>query len=81
MNEVFSPWQEDFKHAEMILDAYDWYTSAAGRNRGAAMLGDEMIDEASRKAVLDISATGARGRVDAHGCLGSAGALISPSLS
>ena len=57
-NEVFSPRQEDYDHAEMILDAYEWYTSAAGGARGAAMLGDEMIDEASRKMALVIAGKG-----------------------
>lgn len=57
-NEVFSPRQEDYDHAELILDAYDWYTSAAGGARGAAMLGDEMIDEASRKMALVIAGKG-----------------------
>ena len=32
-NEVFSPSQEDYDHAELILDAYDWYTSEAGGAR------------------------------------------------
>ena len=57
-NEVFSPRQEDYDHAENILDAYAWYTSEAGGKRGAAMLGDEMIDEASRKMALVIAAKG-----------------------
>jgi citrate lyase subunit beta/citryl-CoA lyase len=57
-NEVYSPRQDDYDHAELILDAYDWYTSEAGGKRGAAMLGDEMIDEASRKMALVISAKG-----------------------
>lgn len=57
-NEVYSPRQEDYDHAEMILDAYDYYTSAEGGARGAVMLGDEMIDEASRKMALVISAKG-----------------------
>jgi citrate lyase subunit beta/citryl-CoA lyase len=35
-NEVFSPNQGDYDHAELILDAYDYYTSAAGGARGAA---------------------------------------------
>ena len=48
-NEVFSPDQVDYDHAELILDAYSYYTSEAGGFRGAVMLGDEMIDEASRK--------------------------------
>ena len=57
-NEVFSPTQDDYDHAELILDAYEWYTSAAGGARGAAMLGDEMIDEASRKMALVIAGKG-----------------------
>ncbi len=57
-NEVYSPRQEDYDHAELILDAYDYYTSAEGGARGAVMLGDEMIDEASRKMALVISAKG-----------------------
>ncbi|MCW2612791.1 MAG: Citryl-CoA lyase [Cryptosporangiaceae bacterium] len=57
-NEVFSPAQKDYDHAELILDAYDWYTSEAGGQRGAATLGDEMIDEASRKMALVIAGKG-----------------------
>ncbi|MBV9314877.1 MAG: CoA ester lyase [Pseudonocardia sp.] len=57
-NETFSPSQADYDHAENILDAYDWYTSEAGGKRGAAMLGDEMIDEASRKMALVVAGKG-----------------------
>jgi citrate lyase subunit beta / citryl-CoA lyase len=57
-NEVFSPRQEDYDHAENILDAYDYFTSAAGGALGAVMLGDEMIDEASRKMAIVVSAKG-----------------------
>ncbi len=57
-NQVYSPRQEDFDHAENILDAYDHFTSEAGGQLGAVMLGDEMIDEASRKMALVISAKG-----------------------
>ncbi len=57
-NELYSPRQEDYDHAEMILDAYNYYTSAAGGAKGAAMLGDEMIDEASRKMALVVSGKG-----------------------
>ena len=52
------PSQDDYDHAELILDAYDYYTSEAGGAKGSAMLGDEMIDEASRKMALVISAKG-----------------------
>ncbi|MGH8901058.1 MAG: HpcH/HpaI aldolase/citrate lyase family protein [Egibacteraceae bacterium] len=52
-NEVFAPSQEEFERAEDILDAYRQATA------GAVMLGDEMIDEASRK-MAEVTAT--RGR-------------------
>jgi citrate lyase subunit beta / citryl-CoA lyase len=57
-NEVYSPAQDDYDHAELILDAYAYYTSEAGGKRGAVMLGDEMIDEASRKMATVIAAKG-----------------------
>jgi citrate lyase subunit beta/citryl-CoA lyase len=57
-NEIFSPSQQDYDHAELILDAYQWCTSQAGGAKGSAMLGDEMIDEASRKMALVIAAKG-----------------------
>ncbi|MDX1875421.1 CoA ester lyase [Mycolicibacterium sp. 120266] len=57
-NEVFSPRQDDYDHAELILEAYEWHTSQAGGARGAVMLGDEMIDEASRKMALVIAGKG-----------------------
>ena len=55
-NAVYSPAQDDYDHAELILDAYDHATRVEGR--GAAMLGEEMIDEASRKMALVIAAKG-----------------------
>ncbi|WP_101788292.1 HpcH/HpaI aldolase/citrate lyase family protein [Nonomuraea indica] len=55
-NEVFSPSQEDYDHAELVLDAYEYATTV--RRRGAVMLGDEMIDEASRKMALVVAAKG-----------------------
>ncbi|WP_083146403.1 HpcH/HpaI aldolase/citrate lyase family protein [Mycolicibacterium parafortuitum] len=57
-NELFSPRQEAYDHAELILEAYEWHTSRAGGLRGAVMLGDEMIDEASRKMALVIAGKG-----------------------
>jgi citrate lyase subunit beta/citryl-CoA lyase len=57
-NDVYSPRQDDYDHAELILDAYEYYTSAQGGAKGAVMLGDEMIDEASRKMALVIAAKG-----------------------
>ena len=65
-NEVYSPRQEDYDHAELILDAYDYYTSAAGGALGAVMLGDEMIDEASRKMATVIAAKGSCGGYGPH---------------
>lgn len=56
VNEAFSPAQEDYDRAELILAAYDYYTRAEGR--GAAMLDGEMIDEASRKLALVAAARG-----------------------
>ena len=57
-NEVFAPAQADYDRAEAILDAYAHSTSEAGGRRGAVMVGDEMIDEASRKMALVIAAKG-----------------------
>ena len=57
-NEIFSPRQDEYDHAELILEAYEWHTSAAGGARGAVMLGEEMIDEASRKMALFVAAKG-----------------------
>ena len=44
--------------SKLILEAYEWHTSGAGGARGAVMLGDEMIDEASRKMALVIAGKG-----------------------
>jgi citrate lyase subunit beta/citryl-CoA lyase len=55
-NEIFSPAQDDYDHAELILDAYEYYTSV--QKLGAVMLGEEMIDEASRKMATVIAAKG-----------------------
>jgi citrate lyase subunit beta/citryl-CoA lyase len=52
LNDVFSPRQEDFDKASAVLDAYRQAIEVA--KTGAVMLGDEMIDEASRKMALVI---------------------------
>ncbi len=57
-NEIFSPRQAEYDHAELILEAYGWHTSQAGGARGAVMLGDEMLDEASRKMALVVVSKG-----------------------
>jgi citrate lyase subunit beta/citryl-CoA lyase len=59
-NETFTPAQSDYDKAELILEALDHFASEAGGRRGAAMLGDEMIDEASRKLA---TVTANRGRL------------------
>jgi citrate lyase subunit beta/citryl-CoA lyase len=56
VNTEFSPRQEDYDRAELILEAYDYYTTV--ERRGAAMLDGEMIDEASRKLALVAAARG-----------------------
>jgi citrate lyase subunit beta/citryl-CoA lyase len=58
LNEVFSPTQEQFDRAWHILDAYRLATE--GDRRGAVMLGDEMIDEASRKVAVTLVSRGER---------------------
>jgi citrate lyase subunit beta / citryl-CoA lyase len=55
-NEVFAPDQADYDHAERILDAYEDATTV--RQVGAVMLGEEMIDEASRKMAIVVAAKG-----------------------
>ena len=75
-NEIFSPRQDEYDHAELILEAYEWHTSAAGGARGAVMLGDEMIDEASRKMALVIVAKGR-----AAGMQRQSGPFVPPSGS
>jgi citrate lyase subunit beta / citryl-CoA lyase len=63
-NEVYSPRQADYDHAENIIDAYAYYTSEDGGQRGAVMLGDEMIDEASHKIALVVAAKGRAAGMD-----------------
>lgn len=66
-NEIFSPRQADYDHAELILEAYEWHTSLAGGARGAVMLGEEMIDEASRKMALVIAGKGRAAGMNVRG--------------
>ena len=54
-NEVFTPGQKDFDRAVQILEAY---RHATEEGRGAVMLGDEMIDEASRKMATQFEMRG-----------------------
>jgi citrate lyase subunit beta/citryl-CoA lyase len=55
VNAEFSPSQADYDRAELLLEAYAYYT---GRGLGAAALEGEMIDEASRKLALVAAARG-----------------------
>jgi citrate lyase subunit beta / citryl-CoA lyase len=55
-NETFTPRQADYDRAELILDAYDHATTVD--QRGAVMLGDEMIDEAMRKMAIRVALKG-----------------------
>jgi citrate lyase subunit beta/citryl-CoA lyase len=55
-NSVFAPSAEEYARAEQIVAAYA--RSVDVDRRGAVMLGDEMIDEASRKLALAIVARG-----------------------
>jgi citrate lyase subunit beta/citryl-CoA lyase len=56
VNAAFSPGQQEYDQAELLLEAYDFYTNEQGR--GAAMLDGQMIDEASRKLALVAAARG-----------------------
>jgi citrate lyase subunit beta/citryl-CoA lyase len=59
-NAAFSPSVDDYEKAEEILEAYAWYTSESGGAKGAVMLGDDFIDEASRKMAAVIAGKGRR---------------------
>jgi citrate lyase subunit beta/citryl-CoA lyase len=56
VNAAFSPGQPEYDKAELILEAYQHYTTV--QKRGAAMLDGEMIDEASRKLAMVAAARG-----------------------
>ena len=56
VNAEFSPSQADYDRAELIIEAYEYYTNV--QRRGAAMLDGEMIDEASRKLAMVAAARG-----------------------
>jgi citrate lyase subunit beta/citryl-CoA lyase len=58
LNEVFAPTQEQFDRASELLELYEKATS--GDRLGAVMMGDEMIDEASRKVAEMLVAKGQR---------------------
>jgi citrate lyase subunit beta/citryl-CoA lyase len=55
VNAAFSPGQEEYDRAELILAACAYYAAAG---KGAALVDGEMIDEASRKLALVAAARG-----------------------
>jgi citrate lyase subunit beta / citryl-CoA lyase len=57
VNAAFTPSADEYARAVRILAAYEQATSVDGR--GAVMLDDEMIDEASRKMARRLAALGA----------------------
>jgi citrate lyase subunit beta/citryl-CoA lyase len=57
-HEIFTPSQEEFDKAMMDLEAYDYFTSGAGGNRGAFLVGGSMMDEATRKMVQNVALRG-----------------------
>ena len=61
-NEAFTPAQADFDKASQILEAYRQATEID--RKGAVMLGDEMIDEASRKIAMGFYARGVAAGLD-----------------
>jgi citrate lyase subunit beta/citryl-CoA lyase len=56
VNEAFTPAADEYDRAELILEAYEYYTGT--EQRGAAMLDGEMIDEATRKMALAAATAG-----------------------
>jgi citrate lyase subunit beta/citryl-CoA lyase len=59
LNEVYAPTQEQYDRAGELLDLYRQATDGDDR-KGAVMMGDEMIDEASRKVAVMLVAKGDR---------------------
>jgi citrate lyase subunit beta/citryl-CoA lyase len=63
-NELYAPSREQFERAERILAAYEVATGSDGL--GAVVFEGEMIDEASRKMALAVSAKGRAAGLDAE---------------
>lgn len=60
LNEVYAPTQEQFDRAGELLDLYRQATDDGDDRKGAVMMGEEMIDEASRKVAVMLVAKGER---------------------
>lgn len=56
LNEVFSPSQDEYDHAEALLEHFRHAVEVEGR--GAVMFGREFIDEATRKMAEEAAARG-----------------------
>ena len=56
VNEAFTPAAAEYERAELILEAYEYFTGT--QQRGAAMLDGEMIDEATRKLAFAAAVKG-----------------------
>ena len=56
---IFTPTQERFDEAALLLEAYEYFTSLSGGAKGAAIYKGAMIDEASRKMALAVFSRGA----------------------
>ncbi len=56
VTQAFTPTRADFERAQAIVAAH--HAAADGDRRGAVMLGDEMIDEASRKMAAQLVTRG-----------------------
>ena len=57
-HEIFTPSQSSFDQAMVSLQAYDYFTSQQGGNRGAFMHNGAMVDEATRKMSQRIASRG-----------------------
>jgi citrate lyase subunit beta/citryl-CoA lyase len=68
LNAIFAPSPEDFDRASLIVEAYERATAAG--DTGAVMLGDEMIDEASRKMAAVLVERGRAAGMRARGAGG-----------
>lgn len=53
-HEIFTPSQDRFDEASCLLEAYEYFTSASGGSKGAAIYKGAMIDEASRKMAIAV---------------------------
>lgn len=58
LNEVYSPSQDQFNRAHALLDLHQ--KSISTTHTGAVMMGDDMLDEASRKAAVTLINKGSR---------------------